>query len=443
MRLLLVEDDEVMAQAVKNVLQQHYAVDIASDGQIGWAAITTIRYDLVVLDVMLPKMDGISLCGQIRQAGYQMPILLLTAKDAATDKAIGLDAGADDYVIKPFDFQELTARLRALLRRGSTTPPVLEWSNLRLDPSTADVTYADQTLHLTSTEYKVLELFLRNSNRVFSRSAIVDHLWNAEDPPEEATVKSYIKTLRQKLKTAGAAPDFIETLYSRGYRLKPLSEPQHHQTMPPTEVDLVEQKTIVAVAQAREQFSIKLSDRFHVLKQAVDAIKTGTLSNDLQHQAEQEAHKLAGTLGTFGLETGSRLAAAIEDLLQLTPMLSPQAQHLQRLVKELYRELKQQFPNQPELDDERPLLLIINHDQQDVAPLIREAATQGMRVEITPAPTDESSLIDCIVDAITTNNPNWVLLNLDRTPKAQYSLTLLSELSARSPSVPILISPYH
>jgi DNA-binding response OmpR family regulator len=171
---------------------------------------------------MLPKLDGISLCQQLRQAGHQMLILLLTAKDAGTDKVLGLDAGADDYVIKPFDFQELSARIRALLRRGnSSIPTVLEWGNLYLDTNTGNVGHGDRVLQLTSTEHRLLELFLRNRCRVFSRSAIVDHLWTTEDPPQEATIKSYIKTLRQKLNAAGAPTDFIETVYGLGYRLKP------------------------------------------------------------------------------------------------------------------------------------------------------------------------------------------------------------------------------
>lgn len=137
MRILLVEDDDSLAKAVATVLsKQNYVVDIAADGEAGWEFISVYTYDLILLDIILPKLDGISLCRQLRQEGYQMLILLLTAKDTKTDKVIGLDAGADDYVVKPFDFQELSARIRALLRRGNTSlPPVLEWGSLRLDPS--------------------------------------------------------------------------------------------------------------------------------------------------------------------------------------------------------------------------------------------------------------------------------------------------------------------
>ncbi len=223
MKILLVEDDERIAEALaEDLTEQHYLVDVASDGQAGWDLVEAFAYDLLLLDVMLPKLSGIRLCQQLRNCGYSMPILLLTARDTSEDKVIGLDAGADDYVVKPFNLQELAARIRALLRRGSSTsPPVLEWGGLSLDPCTCEVTYAGQPLHPTPKEYCLLELFLRHGRRVFSRSAILEQLWSFESPPEEETVKAHIKGLRQKLKLVGAPVDFIETVYGLGYRLKP------------------------------------------------------------------------------------------------------------------------------------------------------------------------------------------------------------------------------
>ena len=155
MRILIVEDDSSLAEGIAAVLTKHnYVVDIAADGEAGLELVGVASYDLILLDIVLPKLDGISLCQQLRKEGYKMLILLLTAKNTKTDKIMGLDAGADDYVVKPFDFQELTARIRALLRRGSTSlPPILEWENLRLDPSSCDVTYADIALHLTAKEF--------------------------------------------------------------------------------------------------------------------------------------------------------------------------------------------------------------------------------------------------------------------------------------------------
>jgi DNA-binding response OmpR family regulator len=307
MRILLVEDDDLLAQAVATALtKQNYVVDIAADGEAGWELVSVCNYDLILLDVILPKLDGISLCRQLRQESYQMLILLLTAKDTKTDKVIGLDAGADDYVVKPFDFQELSARIRALLRRGNTAlPPVLEWGSLRLDPSTCEVTYADIILNLTAKEFSLLDLFLRNNQRLFSRGAIVDQLWSAEkDPPEENTIKSHIKSLRQKLKAAGANYDCIETVYGMGYRLKALSHEQSCLTREP-EIDLKQQQILLtAIAQERENFKAKVGSRIAVLKQAADALRKGTLDAQLRQKAEQEAHKLAGSLGSFGFPKG-------------------------------------------------------------------------------------------------------------------------------------------
>jgi DNA-binding response OmpR family regulator len=223
MRILLVEDDKVIAESLtKSLTNQHYAVDVAKDGQEGWDLAELFTYDLILLDVLLPKLDGISLCRQLRASGNHTPILLLTAQDTSTNKVMGLDAGADDYVAKPFDFQELLARIRALLRRGgSPLPPHLEWKNLWLDPSTCEVTCDGKILHLTPKEYGLLELFLRNNHRIFSCSALIDHLWSFEEPPTDDTVRSHMKGLRQKLKAAGVANDPIETVYGMGYRLKP------------------------------------------------------------------------------------------------------------------------------------------------------------------------------------------------------------------------------
>ncbi|MEO0373861.1 MAG: response regulator transcription factor [Cyanobacteria bacterium P01_A01_bin.17] len=222
MKLLVVEDDERIAEALaEDLTEQNYAVEVAYDGEAGWGLLQAFTYDLVLLDVMLPKMDGIELCQRLRAHGQSMPVLMLTARDTITDKVLGLDAGADDYVIKPCALEELSARIRALLRRGSTTaPPILEWADLQLDPNTCEVTYQEQSLSLTPKEYSLLELFLRNQRRVFSRAQILEHLWAFEVLPEEDTVKAHIKGLRHKLKSAGASPDLIETVYGFGYRLK-------------------------------------------------------------------------------------------------------------------------------------------------------------------------------------------------------------------------------
>lgn len=222
MRILLVEDDERITDALaEDLTDQHYVVDVANDGQVGRELVESFSYDLILLDVMLPKIDGITLCRKLRSQNNLTPILMLTARDTISDRILGLDAGADDYLVKPFDLGELSARIRALLRRGNTTlPPVLEWDSLRLDPSTCEVFYKENLLSLSPKEYALLEFFLRHPRRVFSRAQILENLWSFERLPEEATVKAHIRGLRQKLHAAGAPSDLIETVYGLGYRLK-------------------------------------------------------------------------------------------------------------------------------------------------------------------------------------------------------------------------------
>jgi len=222
MRILIVEDNQRIAETVADVLEeQHYIVDIALDGEAGWQQAEAFNYDLILLDLMLPKLDGISLCQRLRTSGYGGPILVLTARDSSADKIVGLDSGADDYVVKPFDVNELAARVRALLRRDSPgRKPILSWGELKLDPSNLAVTYASQPVHVTSKEYQMLELFLRNRQRIFSQAELLDRLWEFEDMPNEEVVRAHIKRLRQKLTTVGAPKDVIQTVHGLGYRLK-------------------------------------------------------------------------------------------------------------------------------------------------------------------------------------------------------------------------------
>ena len=176
MKILVVEDDERISDAIVEYLSDlHYAVEAVYDGQSAWDLLDVFTYDLVLLDVMMPEMDGITLCQKLRKKGVDIPILMMTAKDTLDNKIEGLDAGADDYLVKPFELDELSARIRALLRRGTgSLPPVLTWDKLRLDPSSCEVFYDDALLPLSPKEYKLLEFFLRNGRRVHCVSGI-DH----------------------------------------------------------------------------------------------------------------------------------------------------------------------------------------------------------------------------------------------------------------------------
>jgi DNA-binding response OmpR family regulator len=225
MRVLVVEDDNQLAEVLSEALSDsQYVTDVASDGEMAWDWIESMAYDLIVMDVTLPKLDGISLCRRLRDRNRTTPVLMLTARDTVADKILGLDAGADDYVVKPFDLQELMARIRALIRRGSTqTNSGLTWGALRLNTATYEVTYNQDPLQLTPKEFVLLELLVSSGRRVLSRSGIIDRIWSLDNPPTEETVKSHIKSLRQKLRVAGAPEDFVETVHGLGYRLKNLA----------------------------------------------------------------------------------------------------------------------------------------------------------------------------------------------------------------------------
>lgn len=221
MRILLVEDDSHLAASLSEALTaQQYVVDVAQDGERAWEHLGLVPYDLTLVDVTLPKLDGLSLCQRMRSHGIQLPVLMLTARDTSYDKVIGLDAGADAYMVKPFDLNELLAQIRALLRRGQAPAPlILQWDGLRMNPDTYEVSYQDMPLRLTPKEFAILELLLRNGRRVLSRNFILESIWNLEEPPGEETVKAHLKVLRQKLQKAGASKQLVETVHGLGYRL--------------------------------------------------------------------------------------------------------------------------------------------------------------------------------------------------------------------------------
>lgn len=227
MRILLVEDDIQLGEGLTEALtDEGYVVDWVTDGELGWNQAVDLSYDLMVLDVVLPKINGISLCKQLREMGKRTPILMLTARDTNTDKVAGLDAGADDYVVKPFDLLVLLARLRALLRRSSfgevSAASLLVWEKIQLDPVTHEAFYDRTPLPLTRKEFSLLEVFLRSGRRILSRTVLIDQCWSMDALPNEETVKSHLKSLRQKLRKAGAPNDLIETVHGVGYRLKQL-----------------------------------------------------------------------------------------------------------------------------------------------------------------------------------------------------------------------------
>lgn len=225
MRILVVSDrTESTEDLAQHLHQNRYLVDVASGHGAALEFLTTFSYDLIILNMPLPGICGADACQHLRRQGVSSSILVLSTQDTSTAKVQTLDAGADDYLVRPFDLDELYARIRVLLRRHSAgTSSKLQWGDLSLDTSSFQVSYGALPLHLTPTEYTLLELFLHHSQQVLSHDILIEQLWSCEEPPSKEAIRTHIKGLRQKLRKAGAASDFVETVHGIGYRLKPPS----------------------------------------------------------------------------------------------------------------------------------------------------------------------------------------------------------------------------
>ena len=222
MRVLLIEDEPHAARVLAKGLREHaYAVDVAGDGEAALFSAGTSDYDALILDVMLPRVDGLTVCRSLRDAGSDVPILILTARDAVESRIEGLDSGADDYLVKPYDFGELLARLRALIRRGRqpVLPQRLAAGALTIDTRSHRAEVAGTTLALTAREYALLEYLVRRAGDVVSRSDIAEHVWDEHYDPLSNVVDVYIQRLRRKLETVGQG-SLIRTRRGEGYQLE-------------------------------------------------------------------------------------------------------------------------------------------------------------------------------------------------------------------------------
>lgn len=363
-KILCVEDDPNLAKLLETLLvQHHYQVDLARDGLIGWNFAETFTYDLILLDIGLPRLDGLQFCQQLRvnssspsSRNSDTPVLLMTALDTVTNKVMGLDAGADDYIVKPFDLQEFLARIRALLRRHpGTRSPQLTWGELCMNLNSCQVTYQDQPLLLTAKEYELLELFLRNPHQIFSVSRLLDCLWNYDDFPSEGTVRAHIKGLRKKLKEQGSE-DIIETLYKLGYRLrleKQNQTPNKAQKSPKKPEVLKEfsqqldpsfltSEMLPELWPVWQESQPLYCERLSIVQQAIAALYEGRLTPEQQHHAEREIHTLIGSLGCFGLMSASDLSRQIQQILKSgEPLGLAEADQLQTLTTKLRNAIEQ------------------------------------------------------------------------------------------------------
>lgn len=226
MRVLLVEDDRQLATFVARGLRKNaYAVDVAFDGREGLFFAETNDYDVVVLDVMLPHVDGLEICARLRRSGRTAPILMLTARDAVADRIAGLDAGADDYLTKPFDFEELLARLRALLRRlKDYREPVLVVGDLSVDTASRTAERGTRPVPVTSKEFALLEFLARNADRVVGRAEIAEHVWDNSYDAFSNIIDVYIRRLRQKIDD-GESVRLVHTRRGAGYMLSATQQP--------------------------------------------------------------------------------------------------------------------------------------------------------------------------------------------------------------------------
>lgn len=224
MKILLVDDEPALTEPLSRLLtREGYTIDIATDGQVGYTLAIGGNYDLLILDWMLPQLTGLQICQHLRDRGDLTPVLFLTAKDTLDDRVLGLDAGADDYLVKPFELRELLARVRALLRRVQTTDPTptqskLQVDDLELDPDNQLAYVKGRSIELSEKETQLLAYLMQNSGQVMTHSQIQAHLWGEHTAPSSNVLAALVRLLRRKIEVEGS-PELIQTVYGKGYRI--------------------------------------------------------------------------------------------------------------------------------------------------------------------------------------------------------------------------------
>jgi DNA-binding response OmpR family regulator len=453
MRILLVEDDQPTCLMLEQALTaQNYHTEVAVDGRSAVDFAEQFEYDLILLDVGIPTLDGLSVCKLLRTKGYQTPILLLTAKDGISDRVLGLDAGADDYMIKPFNLPELLARIRALLRRGkNAVAAIVTWENLRLDTQINEIRYGEQILRLTPKEYGILELLVLNPQRIFSRAALIDRLWEMEETPTESAISSHIKAVRQKLKAAGAKQDLIETMYGFGYRLRPLEPIQVEVThAQPTVKDSIplnsdqgtqselELASKTMMLELWEQFKSSFDEKLGLLDDVIAALQMGDLAIELRQAAQKTVHKLIGSLGVYGFPQGSILARQIEDLLSPDLNLAePEIEAIAQLVTALKHELTHEPKFEATLEltspqipaQKTPRVLVVDRDRDLTT---RLKTTAGTSNALTLELAEDLAIAQ---QMLAHSLPDAILLDLTFAD----SLAWLETLKQKHPQIPVLV----
>ncbi len=466
MKILCVEDDQSLAKQLEQILlEKDFQVDLAYDGQSGFDLAEVIPYDLILLDWGLPKLDGVHFCQKLRvdkfsnpPLNFDTPIMLMTARNTLTHKIIGLDAGADDYVVKPFRIEELLARIRALLRRKPVMHSgILTWGELTLNPVNGQVAYQGSEIHLKPKEYELLKLFLRNPNQIFSISRLLDWIWTFDDPPSDNAVRAQIKGLRQKLKGVGLW-DIIETIYKLGYRLKPLevnnqddltrqvASSEFNQELGKIENSDAQQKSYSSsvnskIKQLWEKYRQSYIDRLKIIQETIAALEKGKLTPAQQEQAEREVHTMIGSLGSLGFHYPCRLSRKIQQILKLEqPLKQSQCQELKQLVRELQEHLESDSSPQILIEEENCLptqtvnshLLIIEDDLIFAQQIAKEVKLRDFQVHM-------ASDLQQARQILKTQPVDLIILDLNFPQSAENGLDFLAESREQYQKIPVII----
>lgn len=352
MKVLLVEDDTRLSKLIRDcLLPEAEAVDVLERGGSVLETVKKKDYDVIILDVLLPEKNGIDICRELRRNNIEVAVLFITALNNKNDKIRAFEAGADDYLLKPFDLQELILRVKALVRRDKKNNPqarILTYGKLTLDPTTRTVKCGDEELVLTRTEYHILKLFLEYPQQILEQDRIINELWDIEATPTPTTLRSHIKSLRKKLQQAGLGKDLIQTVYGVGYRLKPLSpqgKPQEEKQDNDTRDDSSQQMDSMIQQLWQECQQTVLEDC-----QTLSSYIQGKHPHLCHEEAVRKSHNLVGFLGSLGFTKASEICRQIENLLKACQeTITPQASHqILQLLNQLQSTL---FPPQDTLTE--------------------------------------------------------------------------------------------
>jgi diguanylate cyclase (GGDEF)-like protein len=450
MKLLIIEDDQQLAEILKNNLKNRYVIDVANDRPHGLQLLTDNTYDLILLDSGADAVDGLTFCQDLRRSGNQVLILLMSSQNTTTDRAMGLDAGADDYIAKPVALGELEARIRALLRRRTVSElPILTWGKLRIEILSCNVFYDETPLRLTTKEYSIVELLLRQKERIFSQQALLDALWPSDNNPRgEETVRTHMKRLRQKLRPVGAA-DLIETVYGLGYRLNPALKVA-------TEAGIYSSPDSIAAVGSQDesqdstitQFWEKQSGRFLQRIAALDhlsqALQRNLSDQELRSQVQRDCIQLVGAIGGVCFPEALPKVKAFGEWLQTSSLTTPtDIQNLRQQIAflgQLLEGIRQGGNDRSSrlesqsgaiLDNNsEQRLLMVDPDREYVTELMAAGHRWGFQIVRTTSPSAARESVARVCPDV---------LLVDCSSGTPDSISLLQMLRECAPSVPICV----